>query len=276
MAFLRVNGIAVPVLNDAAEFSVVDFGERGRAPDGSMWLQRTALKREARFRTPPLLAADARAFEGLLLGRGHLWPFSAALGLYSSKGLLLTSAGGSVVRSAVVGKFGGDSLSVAAGAAVRTQALFPAGPAGTAEFATLSFWFSDNAGASWTHYMFASRTSQFYANGVATAGPTGLGVTYTGSLGWIFSNVSAGTFHFDDLWVAPYEMPVTWAAEIFNFNAAVGLAPRLVVDGACIAADLLLSVPHFGAEVRVTLAQGVRGGAFRSNLHSIEFTLAEV
>ena len=270
--FLRVNGVVVPVLAESADLRPEVFGAQGRAVDGSMYLQRTAIKRVYECSVPPQTAAVALALEGLLHGRGHVWPFSAALGLYSSRGALMTSTGGTVSRAAAIGKFGADSMLVPNGATARTGVFFPTVTG--VEAATLSFWTSQDAGATWTHRVFRSAASQFYNNGVAGAGPSGLGISYSGAFGWQLANTTGGTLYVDDLWVCPYDWPVAWPAQVHAYNLPVGLTQRLRCDGLLIGNNTV-TLDAFGEVTSLPLLPGVVG-SYQANLHTVAFRLMEV
>lgn len=270
--FLRVNGVVVPVLVDSADVRPEVFGAMGRAVDGSMYLQRTAIKRVYEMGTAPLLAGVALALEGLLHGKGHVWPFSSALGLYSSRGALMTSTGGTVSRAGAIGKFGGDSMLVPNGATARTGAFFPTTTG--VEATTLAFWSSQDAGATWTHRVFRTAASQFYNNGVAGAGPAGLGISYSGTFGWQLANTTGGALYVDDLWVCPYDWPVAWPAQVHAYNQAVGLAPQLRCDGLLIGNNTV-TLDAFGEVTSLPLLPGVVG-TYQANLHTMTFSLMEV
>lgn len=137
MAFLRVNGIDVSVANDSASVTPEVVGESGRAPDGSLWVQRTAIKGGYSFSTPPRTAQEAIALQLLVLGEGHVWPFSSSLGLYSSRGALITSSGAAITRAGATGKFGADSANVPNGVTIRTGVFYPT--TGGRRLPTLSF-----------------------------------------------------------------------------------------------------------------------------------------
>ena len=72
--FLRINGVPVSVRADQAEYRPELVGESGRGVDGSMWVQRTAIKRNFELATTPLTAQEALALAGLIHGTGHTWP----------------------------------------------------------------------------------------------------------------------------------------------------------------------------------------------------------
>lgn len=268
--FLRVNGVTVPVLVESAEFRPEVVGESGRSVDGSMFVQRTAIKRTFEFSTPPVTAQEALALEGLLHGKGHVWPVTAALGLYSSRGALITSSGAAIARAIAFGKFGSDSAQVPNGVTLRTNVLYPTG-AGQQE-PTLSFWLSLN-GSTWTHRAYRAAASQWYTDGVAGAAPAGVTISYSGSFGWQIANATGSNIWVDDLWVCPYDWPATWPALVVAYNAAVGLAPKLRADGLAIANNL--TIDAFAEVSSMPLLPGVLS-TYQANLHTLSFGLMEV
>lgn len=274
MPFLRINGIDVNVANDSAEFTPEIFGEEGRAPDASLWVQRTATKRGYRFATPPVLADEALALIGLINGDGHVWPASSALGLYSSRGALITSSGASISRTGAFGKFGGDSAQVPNGVTLRSGVFYPTGT-GYPE-PTLSLWLSLD-GVTWKHRAYRAAASQWYTDGASSVAPTGVSVSYSGTYGWQIVNASGATIYVDDLWICPYDWPATWPALVASYANPVGLCPRVKADGDAIGNALIPLVPNWIGRVnRATPVQGYLSGAFRSNLHAVEFGLSEV
>lgn len=268
--FLRINGVPVAIRVESAEFRPEVVGESGRSVDGSMFVQRTAIKRAFDLATVPVTAQEALALEGLLHGKGHVWPVSAALGLYSSRGALITSSGAAITRAGAFGKFGSDSALVPTGVTLRTNVLYPTG-AGQQE-PTLSFWLSLN-GSTWTHRAYRAAASQWYTDGVAGAAPAGVTISYSGSFGWQIANATGSNLWVDDLWVCPYDWPATWPALVFAYGAAVGLAPKLKADGLVIANNL--SIDAFGEVSSMPLLPGVVG-TYQANLHTVSFALLEV
>lgn len=273
MPFLRINGIDVNVANDSAEFTPEIFGEEGRAPDASLWVQRTATKRLFRFATPPVLADEMIALVGLINGEGHVWPVSSAQGLYSSRGALLTSSGAAVVRDAAVGKFGTDSARVTTGTTMRTGVFYPTGT-GYPE-PTISFWYSD--GGAFVHRAYRAAAGQWYAAGTPSSAPSGITISYSATYGWQLANSLGSNLWFDDLWICPFDWPATWPGLVAAYNNPVGLCPRVKADGDAIGNGLVPLVPNWIGRVnRATPGQGYLSGAFRSNLHAVEFSLSEV
>jgi hypothetical protein len=263
--FLRVNGVPLAVSVESAELRPEVVGESGRAVDGTFFAQRTAIKRAYEASTAPLTAQEALAVEGLVHGKGHVWPFSAALDLYSSRGALIDGSGGTPLRNIVGGKFGGDCLQFGAGVTVRTRALHPS--------ATVSFWYSLNL-ASWNHYVYRSASASWYVDGVAGSAPTGITLAYDATYGWTFANATGATRYIDDLWVCPYDWPATWPAYVYGYNLPVGLAPKLKADGLFIGAGVL-TLDALGEVTSMPLLPGVVG-SYAANLHTVDFSLREV
>lgn len=261
--FLRCNGIPIPVLDESATDSPEEIGDRRRAIDGSMLLERRAVKSAWEFETALQDPATALAMRDLLLGRGHVWTFESSL--YGSRGVPIASGGSAVATYA---KFGTKSLEVAPS----TNAVISGldwNPA-TAPWSA-AFWITTGSG--WYHIV-ESSAGRRYQNGVDVG--TNLYVT-TGTNTINLRNVSGVLgLWFDDVWLAPYLFPTTWPAALYAYGSAVGLAPRLNVDG--------LMIDHNRAGGSVCVAevasvrprQGYSGGSFSADLRSIRATLHEV
>lgn len=263
--FLRVNGVLVPVAVGSAELRPEAVGESGRGVDGTLFVQRTAIKRGYSFSTSPVVAQEALALEGLLHGVGHVWPASAERGLYSSRGALVTVA----TRTTAGGKFGGDSLTFSDGATANFGVPYAVSAAGP----TISFWHTSGASpGTWVHRAYRAAISQWYANGAPSAAPSGLTIGY--SAGWTFTAAGGQTHYMDDVWLCPYDWPATWPAMVHAYNAPVGLTPRLRADGLAIG-DGVVTLDALGEVTSMPLLPGVIG-AFAANLHTVDFSLMEV
>ncbi len=74
MAFLRLNGITVPVRSPKLNFEEIGDGQV-RAFSGELLTDRRALKRRWEFETTPLDEAVAKAIEGIIQGLGHVFHY---------------------------------------------------------------------------------------------------------------------------------------------------------------------------------------------------------
>jgi len=95
MPFLSINGWRVPVRR--CELQPFEIGERARATDGSMLLQRRAVKRRWNVETALLQWIDGNALWQLVQGRGHQWRFNGSTSPQDTTGgAQLASDGGLV------------------------------------------------------------------------------------------------------------------------------------------------------------------------------------
>jgi len=74
MPFLTLNGWQIPV--SGGEIEPREVGGQRRSQNGSMFVQRVAVKRRWRFTTAPMTFSDAHALMGLVLGEGQRWQFT--------------------------------------------------------------------------------------------------------------------------------------------------------------------------------------------------------
>lgn len=261
--FLRVNGIPVSVLDETATDSPEEIADRRRAVDGTMLLDRRAVKSAWEFDAVLDAPATALALRDLLLGRGHVWNFESSL--YSSRGLPIASGGTAVSTYA---KFGTKSLEVAplTYAVISSLEWNPAtGPW------TASFWLY--GGASWTHIV-ESSAGRRYVNGV-DSGVNSTCSTATNTLK-LYNPIGVSALWFDDLWVSPYVWPTTWPAKVYAYASAVGLAPKLNVDGLLINNNAAGGAVVMGEVATVKPRQGYSGGALVPNLLTLKARLQEV
>jgi hypothetical protein len=78
VAFLTLNGVDVPVATGGAERTRVYVGGHGaRGLAGGYLRTQRADKREWTFTTTPLPVSEVPAWEGLIRGAGHHWPFDS-------------------------------------------------------------------------------------------------------------------------------------------------------------------------------------------------------
>lgn len=228
MPKLRVNGInagALIAASDEAKGARRDIGDEATAADGTLRITRQTRKRDLAFRSVPLTAADADAWEALLVGQGEVWSFDASL--YGSKGLgPASNAGCAVVDGAA--KFGAAKLSVPAttGSIAYLAAI---NPSGDSSAWTLAFYRSTDSGTSWVHYVVRSDAAKWVA-GVRddAAVTTWIGV----SAGTVtISNVTAAAVWYDGLAVLAFRALDAWPAQLAAAAVAFPPLPFIDLDG---------------------------------------------
>lgn len=84
MPFLTLNGITIPTAR-GGKGKGQEIGERSIAFDGTPQIDRRAIKRQWKFKTPPLNEARFLQFKDMILGRGHY--FQSENSVYASNGL---------------------------------------------------------------------------------------------------------------------------------------------------------------------------------------------
>ena len=108
MAFLRLNGVAIPVTVDNASKSILERTARTRSIAGGYIVDTVFSKRKYNFTTTPLTEMEALAFEGLINGDGDVLTFDDTTA--TSKGLdasgSVTIAYSSTVPTGFTGKSG--------------------------------------------------------------------------------------------------------------------------------------------------------------------------
>ena len=259
-AFLSINGIPLSVADGAASSSVDDVGVSARMSDGSLVRNRRAVKSSWDFDTVLDVQATALAVKGLVLGAGHVWDFNSSL--YSAKGLAVTTSG---ALSSTQKKYGSQSLQLPASTAVEINTT-----AYDYQFRpwTAAFWWY-RAGA-WKHIVETSANKR-WENGVY------IGTRFYCAASSYYLNIGDGdptTRYIDDLWVAEYVMPDSWAASIYAAGAPAGGAPRLTASGLLIDGGTR-SVTCYGEVKSLKTQQAWVGGSW-SIVHALQATLTEV
>lgn len=280
MAFLLINGVTVK-----AELSPDEahgrIGEEGRAWSGARVGTVRARKRAWRFRTPPLLPAEAKALVRLLEGRGHNWGFEDTTNWKYSNGKGLGSSAESasgVSRSTANPKYENAHVRIA----LNTPVDWIEWPTDLVDVDgvlkwTAIVWRDDGGG--YDHYIETS-DGRYYLDGVAASQEA-----------W-FSVASDGTFRlqgdtgvqmdFDELVVLPFEVPASWVPGIYDFHN--GTTPVRT-------AAVWLNLPQIGAfgdfveesglvveseEVTSPYEAGVISGSFQNAARRVQFTLVDV
>jgi hypothetical protein len=198
-----------------------DIGDISPANDGTMRATRQTRKHDLSFQSIPLAASDARAWEGLLAGEGHVWSFDSTF--YSSKGLPGIASGDATINTGTK-KYGAASLRIANDSSTwDTSGLRLAAPY------TLALWHSSDAGP-FSHYIIRSDGAK-WVNGVRNdAASTSFASVVTTELE--LSAPTAGAYeYFDDLIVTPFLWPTSWSALVHASSAAFSSLPYLNFSG---------------------------------------------
>lgn len=266
---LRISGIPIPILTEAASHTTTQIGENERAEDGSMIISRRALKENYKLKIAHQIPTDAIAYRELFLGRGHTWNFDTTV--YSSKGLGPTVLTNTVINA--TSKYGaGGAQQTASSGRFRAIAL----PANGTKW-TVMLWRKIGAGA-FVHYIVTNTTkgaSQAYVNGVLASDTTvWLGVsTSTGTV--TLDADGASTTNIDDLVILPYEIPASWPANIFAYGAAFSQLAYLDVDGDLIDANLVTKSCKGGVS-GISVQPGWLNGVYYQSIRVVDAELEEV
>lgn len=269
-AFLRLNGIALPVQHDAAELGApLELGGEARAVDGAPLWSRRVTKQPWSFTTPWLSAADALAFRTLLTGRGVQVLSFETNSLYTKKGLAPASAGADFTVSASNPKFGTYRAASAATATnLATWSVFSSTSAWT-----VALWDSTDGGATWVRYVVRSDGAKWVAGARNDAAVT----TFMGVASGVLTLGINGAAHgFDDVVCLPFLAPTDWPAQDAAFGYPFGGSyPRsLTADGLLIEQNTRTEV--IAKLTGAKLGQGVIAGVWHGNLHALSFELEEL
>jgi hypothetical protein len=256
MPFLSVNGLELPVAPDSFEERVREVGSTSQAYSGALRKTRRAVKRDCSFETPPMLASEALAWDGLLRGLGEAWSFDEHL--YGSKGT--GPSAGAAERNTGSPKFG-------AGCVRFTGSQSLALPFAATTW-TVMFWRLTTG--SYVHWLHTSATggANGYADGVYGAAPGIL--TVSGGT----ATLADTDARVDDLVLLPFVVPAGWIAALGAQTAAWPSTPRLRAAGDAVSEAA--SRTCLGEVASSRLLQGVVGGAWHTNLRKLSVTLSEV
>lgn len=226
MAFLRISGIAVPVMHGDAGHRPIQLGDNERAEDGSLLVNRRTIKETYHVTLAHQVPATAFAFRDLFLGKGHVWNFDSHL--YSSKGLG-PSALTATTQQTVTKKYGAGAAQMTSPTGTVSYVALP--PGGTKW--TVCVWRA--TGGAFSSYIVTSANkaaSQAYVGGLLLGGETTPWLTVTTATGTVKLDVEAGiTTQYDDLVVLPYDVPTDWPGQIVGYGAAFSQLATLDVDG---------------------------------------------
>ena len=246
MAYLEVNGVALEVR--AAGEDPGEVGTFARAVNGDLVATRTTLKPVHACETTPLDVASARAWTGLLLGRGHSWDFADG---YSGKGLAPTETG-TVSFGDASGKFDKHVTIAVSGNVQWTptgEDSLIAGDHNPKGDYTLAVWRLESA--VWVHYVIRklNGATNKWVDGGSDDGASTPWLTVSGA-GVLQLSDGVAEENFSDLVALPFGVPSTWPALWAAYGRAFPRLPRLEAAGD------LLGDPDTPVTVR---AQRVRG-----------------
>lgn len=201
-----------------------EIGERVSASDGTLRLTMQAMKRDVSFRSVPLTASDAFAWESFIRGEGHTYQFeSGGFGLYSSKGAVPTDTTGcTIVGSAA--KFGSSKLRISSGQFI-TDTDVLANMYGSSTTYTVMFWISTDSGATWHHYVLRSDGAK-WVDGVRNDGASTSSFVIIASTVKLYSNAD-----FDDLVIFSFAVLDAWPPLFFARTSAYPNTPYLEATG---------------------------------------------
>lgn len=224
MAFLKVNGIAVPVALDGASQDNEEFGASDRGAHATLVSHRYAFKDTWQFKVAHSEGPTALAFRELILGKGNVWSFETSL--YSSRGVAMVTSGGAAL-TAVMSKYGAKSLSIPNGAAYATVAGILVGSW------TVMFWSKPVPG--YHHHVVRSDGAKWYDGARNDAADFSFQLdTSGGNLKLQNTSSGGGSYadgYTDDLVVLPYLVPTDWPAQVYAAAAAFGQLPNHAVSG---------------------------------------------
>jgi hypothetical protein len=261
-AFLTLNGIVVPVHNGGAPLAEEEIGSRKRALDGSLVIDRRALKRGWAIELVPDIAATQLAFRDLLDGKHEVWSWET--GAFSSKGNPAAFTGGAARTSAQF-KYGAWSAVANNTEQVNLTWLFfdPS----TKPWAVA--WWQRDAGV-WHHY------SEDSAGTKRKDGATSAHAAYwTTPAAGTLRYTGTATVYLDEVWVLRFLLPVAWEAAVYAATLALGAGPVLRAEGTLIEANVAAGLQVAADSVELDTAMAWVGGVLQQ-VHTVKAKLREV
>lgn len=260
-AFLNLNGISAPVLAQNAPLLEEEVGSRRRAIDGTLVVDRRAVKRAWDVLLAPDVAVTQLAFRDLLQGKHEIWSWET--GAFSSKGNpgAFTGTG---VRSSAQAKYGTWAASLGNLNQLNLSWLF---------FDPLSqpwcamWWQRD--GTTWNHYS-ADSSGTRRKNGAADTS-TFWSAPAAGTLRY----TAAGAVFLDEVWVLRFLPPVDWEAAVYAATRALGPGPAVRAEGTLIDGNLAGGVYVVGEAVEMDTAMATLAGVWQQ-VHTVKAKLREV
>lgn len=280
-ALISINGMDNPTANDGATLTPHTIGDAERgAGVGEMRDARRGLKEDGDLTMTPQAAAEADAWEGIILGRGVRWSFDESL--VSDMGLPPNTG-----HSATLG------TTAPAAAFGYARAKVPSATTLAYSFNIVSkdarwsvmyrFW----NGASWDHYVVRSDGNK-YKNGVnigtavgavsvsaalsITSGTGILSVTVT-LKGRNITDLADADAFYDELVFMPWIFTATLLAAHYTANVVWGKCPRINISGAATETG---TMECYGEITGRKYLQADTGGGFANNNRILSFALKAV
>jgi len=261
------SGLDIPIRAETLQRQARDVGDRATAYDGTMRLTRRARKVDFQFDMPPMTAADAFAWEQLLIGTGQYWHFDS--NLYSTKGVPTTGTGTRETSNpkAGAGNLGLTGAQTFVGAIGATFSTHPW---------TVSLWRDASGGpggAAYVHYVVRSDGAK-WVDGVRNDAASTTWLAVTSSLTLTDTDVDYDSIHAAlGLW------PESFVAPVYNMAGADWANfPVLTVYGDALPGSSVSVRRSYLAEVASMEMLGGRlaGAAHSSSIHKLSVSLFEV
>jgi len=215
--FLTLNGIAIQVLVEGANFEPMRLMDSARAESMALIENLEAEKGRWRFDLPPMSRADAYAHRQLINGAGHYFSFDASF--YSSRALApIALFGGTIGAAAPAPWLGAGRANFALGAGNFVTYQTNVG----VTLSQMMVMVARNVAAGgWSHYM-KDLAGNTWLNGAPTGALAWFNVA--GANGSVSVGADAGNaIAYDELVILPYHVPASWPAQMYAFqNPAAG------------------------------------------------------
>ncbi len=270
MAFLKLNGITVPVSAKDTKGKRIVIGDRGRSLAGRVLETRQSEPRTWQMSTVTRSQQESKALEGMLFGDGHHFSFDTDL--YSElKGLGPSSGTGTITASGQYGSY--LALSAVQQVVWPTGRLEEAG--GVGSYTIMIF---EGVGV-WTHYIIVRQedgTINKWVDGVSNdaASTPFVGVDSSGDL---FVGDAANAYEVDDLVFMPYAVPTSWIAGLYaeHSTRAWPNMPQMRLDGEVVY-DHYTTVESDPDSIQTTVNAAPFNGSWDKVAQEVAFSIEEV
>jgi hypothetical protein len=271
MSWLTLNGIelsSVVALDSEPTGARREVGSVTEAADGTLVLTRQARKRDLRFDTIPLSGSDARAWEALFTGEGHVWSFDVSK--YSSKGLAPGDADGTLETATPSPKYGAKYLELIIDATINWNL--------GADFVsawTVAAWMNNSSvfgDSAWHHFGVTSDGDTFVDGALDETPPVPVTLSLVAGVLQLVGP-DPGPVHIDDLVAFPAVWPADWFAQVAAATAAFGSTPYLTAAGLLVPEAATRSMICTSCEETIMLANLSDGLGRRQDVRTLSVEL---